>query len=50
MSTRTSSRSAIARLLFDRQGALTRNLLREPGEFGLGQVPQRLKPDRTTTA
>jgi assimilatory nitrate reductase catalytic subunit len=48
MSTRTSG-SAIARLLFDRQGALTRNLLREPGEFGLGQVPQRLKPDRTTT-
>ena len=48
MSTRRPG-SAIARLLFDRQGALTRNLLREPGEFGLGQVPQRLKPDRTTT-
>jgi anaerobic selenocysteine-containing dehydrogenase len=48
MSTRTPG-SALARLLFDRQGALTRNLLREPGQFGLGQVPQRLKPDRTTT-
>ena len=48
MSTRTTA-SALARLLFDREGTLTRNLLREPGQFGLGQVPQRLKPDRTTT-
>jgi anaerobic selenocysteine-containing dehydrogenase len=37
-------------LLFDRQGTLTRDLLREPGGFGLGQVPRRLKPDATTTA
>jgi anaerobic selenocysteine-containing dehydrogenase len=37
------------RLLFDRHGALTRDLLREPGRFGLGQVPRRLSPDRTTT-
>ncbi|HEU4581902.1 MAG TPA: nitrate reductase [Polyangiaceae bacterium] len=40
---------ALARLLFDRQGELTRDLLREPGRFGLGQVPRRLAPDRTTT-
>ena len=40
---------ALARLLFDRQGELTRDLLREPGQFGLGQVPRRLAPDRTTT-
>ena len=40
---------ALSRLLFDRQGTLTQNLLREPGQFGLGQVPRRLKPDRTTT-
>lgn len=37
-------------LLFERQGTLTRELLREPGGFGLGQVPAHLKPDSTTTA
>jgi anaerobic selenocysteine-containing dehydrogenase len=37
-------------LLFDKQGVLTRELLREPGGFGLGQVPKRLKPDATTSA
>ena len=30
-------------------GVLTRDLLRTPGGFGLGQVPRRLKPDSTTT-
>jgi assimilatory nitrate reductase catalytic subunit len=39
----------LAKLMFDRQGTLTRNLLRKPGHFGLGQVPERLEPDRTTT-
>ena len=29
-------------------GPLTRELVREPGGFGLGQVPRRLKPDATT--
>ncbi|HET6810224.1 MAG TPA: nitrate reductase [Acidimicrobiales bacterium] len=28
-----------------RDGPLTRELVREPGGFGLGQVPSRLKPD-----
>lgn len=37
-------------LLYQREGTLTRELLREPGGFGLGQVPSRLKPDATTTA
>jgi len=37
-------------LLFERQGPLTRELLRTPGGFGLGQVPARLEPDATTTA
>lgn len=37
-------------LLFEREGTRTRELLREPGGFGLGQVPTRLKPDSTTTA
>lgn len=31
-------------------GTLTRDLLRTPGDFGLGQVPAKLKPDATTTA
>ncbi len=30
-------------------GPLTEELVREPGQFGLGQVPARLKPDATTT-
>ena len=30
-------------------GALTAELVREPGGFGLGQVPIRLKPDATTS-
>jgi len=36
-------------LIKDREGALTRELLRSPAGFGLGQVPTRLKPDSTTT-
>ncbi len=36
-------------LLKDRHGVLTRELLRTPAGFGLGQVPTRLKPDATTT-
>lgn len=30
-------------------GTLTEELVREPGKFGLGQVPSRLAPDATTT-
>ena len=30
-------------------GPLTADLVRTPGNFGLGQVPARLKPDATTT-
>jgi anaerobic selenocysteine-containing dehydrogenase len=37
------------RLLRDDGGVLTRELMRSPGGFGLGQVPTRLKPDATTT-
>ncbi|AUX48519.1 nitrate reductase [Sorangium cellulosum] len=36
-------------LLLQRNGPLTRDLLLAPGEFGLGRVPARLKPDQTTT-
>jgi assimilatory nitrate reductase catalytic subunit len=35
----------LSELLHSRTGPLTRELLREPGEFGLGQVPAKSKPD-----
>ena len=35
--------------LRQRHGALTEDLVRQPGGFGLGQVPARLKPDATTS-
>ena len=35
-------------LLYQRDGPLTRELARQPGRFGLGQVPARLAPDATT--
>jgi assimilatory nitrate reductase catalytic subunit len=41
-------KSLAQRLVFDRQGPLTRDLLLTPGQFGLGKVPQRLKPDGAT--
>jgi assimilatory nitrate reductase catalytic subunit len=45
------SRELIAKaqeLLRSRGGPLTRELVRRPGGFGLGQVPERLAPDATT--
>ena len=39
---------AIARLVRNHEGPLTRELVREPGRFGLGQVPSRLLPDSVT--
>src|SRR4030095_619839 len=39
----------VKHLVKNTQGVLTRDLLRTPGGFGLGQVPARLKPDATTT-
>lgn len=35
-------------LLHQRQGPLTRELLLEPGSFGLGKVPAKAMPDATT--
>lgn len=35
-------------LIDARDGVLTRDLLRSPGKFGLGQAPVRLTPDATT--
>ena len=34
-------------MLYERDGLLTRDLVRSPGGFGLGQIPMRLKPDAT---
>ena len=38
------------RLLKQHTGPLTRDLVQEPGNFGLGKVPARLKPASTTTS
>ena len=43
------ARRALPRLLRQRDGALSAELARRPGGFGLGQVPVRLAPDRTTS-
>jgi assimilatory nitrate reductase catalytic subunit len=40
----------VAALLHQKSGPLTQELVRQPGGFGLGQVPVRLAPDATTTA
>ncbi|MDJ0785745.1 MAG: nitrate reductase [Myxococcota bacterium] len=37
-----------ADILKQHEGPLTRDLLRTPGHFGLGQVPERLAPEATT--
>ncbi|QDU90454.1 Nitrate reductase [Pirellulimonas nuda] len=39
----------VRNLIHQRDGVLTHDLVRAPGEFGLGQVPAKLKPDATTT-
>jgi len=39
-----------SRFLKQHTGPLTRDLVQEPGQFGLGKVPARLKPASTTTS
>ncbi len=39
---------SILEILHQRTGPLTSELLREPGDFGLGQVPAKTKPDSVT--
>ena len=46
---RPSLRDRAQEFLRQRQGPLTRELLLSPGTFGLGRVPERLRPDQTTT-
>ncbi len=43
-------RRRLAQLIHQRDGALTGELVRTPGGFGLGQVPARLAPDTTVTS
>jgi anaerobic selenocysteine-containing dehydrogenase len=38
------------RFLKQQTGPLTKDLVQEPGQFGLGKVPSRLKPVSTTTS
>lgn len=39
---------ALGQLTYQPDGPLTRDLVRAPGRFGLGQVPARLRPDAVT--
>jgi assimilatory nitrate reductase catalytic subunit len=50
METKSKAQGAALELLYQRTGKLTQELVRNPGGFGLGQLPARLKPDATTTA
>ena len=40
---------AVSSLLRQWDGPITHDLIREPGRFGLGQIPLKLAPDATTT-
>lgn len=40
----------LTNLLKQHDGPLTRDLVQTPGEFGLGQIPSRLKPASTVTS
>ena len=40
----------ISRFLKQHTGPLTRDLVQEPGNFGLGNIPSRLKPHATATS
>ena len=42
--------SLLTKLLKQHAGPLTADLVLEPGQFGLGKVPKRLKPVHTTTS
>ncbi|WP_442485009.1 molybdopterin oxidoreductase family protein [Aeoliella sp. SH292] len=39
---------SLGQLTYQPDGPLTRDLVRTPGSFGLGQVPERLRPDAVT--
>ena len=39
----------LSKIIRNHDGPLTRELVRKPGRFGLGQVPEKLNPDSVTT-
>jgi assimilatory nitrate reductase catalytic subunit len=39
----------VSTLFHRRHGPITEDLVLQPGNFGLGQIPARLQPDATTT-
>ena len=45
----TGLKGKISNMIRQWEGPLTRELLLQPGSFGLGKVPERMKPDATTT-
>jgi assimilatory nitrate reductase catalytic subunit len=44
-----AGKRSLSALLRNHDGALTQEIVQRPGEFGLGKVPARLKPDAITT-
>ncbi|MCM8525217.1 MAG: nitrate reductase, partial [Lentisphaeraceae bacterium] len=44
----TTLKDKVGNIIRQWEGPLTRQLLLKPGEFGLGKVPDKLKPDATT--
>jgi assimilatory nitrate reductase catalytic subunit len=47
---RTARFPVLSRFLKQHTGPLTRDLVQEPGNFGLGKIPSRLKPSSTVTS
>ncbi|MFO0694978.1 MAG: nitrate reductase [Polyangiales bacterium] len=47
--TQTRRPNPLGSLLLDREGPLTRELARAKARFGLGQLPEKQTPDRTTS-
>lgn len=45
----TTLKEKISHVIRQWEGPLTKELLREPAKYGLGQVPEKMKPDATTT-
>jgi anaerobic selenocysteine-containing dehydrogenase len=49
MKRRPFSNSLLGRLIWQKDGPQTQDLVLHPGKFGLGQIPARLEPDDATT-
>lgn len=44
------AKEKLSQVVLAKTGILTSDLVRSPGKFGLGQVPEKIDPDRTTTS